>query len=180
MTSLFDSIKLGGMVGFDRKRSLPKFQKPFQSQSSNPDDADVLLFADTFNRYFDPETLRAAERVIARTGKTVGVVSAPGSALCCGRTYLSAGKVDQAIKEMTRTTDAFRKALDAGKMIVGLEPSCTLMFRDEAVNLIPNWTAAHGAKRVSGPLSQVDCSVRSTRAQCTSGVSAYWVSCFPD
>jgi len=140
------ALKLGGMIGFDRKRSLPKFQKPFQSQSSNPDDADVLLFADTFNRYFDPETLRAAERVIARTGKTVGVVSAPGSALCCGRTYLSAGKVDQAIKEMTRSTDAFRKALDAGKMIVGLEPSCTLMFRDEAVNLIPNWTAAHGAK----------------------------------
>jgi len=140
------ALKLGGMVGFDRKRALPKFQKPFQSQLSNPDDADVLLFADTFNRYFDPETLRAAERVIALTGKTVGVVSVPGPALCCGRTYLSAGKVDQAIKEMTRITDAFRTALDAGKMIVGLEPSCTLMFRDEAVNLIPNWTAAHGAK----------------------------------
>ena len=106
----------------------------------------MLLFADTFNRYFDPRTLRAAERVIAATGKTVGVMSAPGRPLCCGRTYLSAGQTDRAKQELQRTTDAFRAALDAGKTIVGLEPSCTLMFRDEAVNLIPEWSEEHGAQ----------------------------------
>ena len=47
---------------------------------------------------------------------------------------------------MRRTTDAFRTALDAGKTIVGLEPSCTLMFRDEVVNLIPDWTDDMGAQ----------------------------------
>ena len=47
---------------------------------------------------------------------------------------------------MQRTTDAFRAALDAGNTIVGLEPSCTLMFRDEAVNLIPEWCEEHGAQ----------------------------------
>ncbi len=140
------ALKFGRLIGFDHQRSLPKFQKPFQGQNNNIQDADVLLFADTFNRHFDPETLRAAERVITRTGRSVGVVSAPGPALCCGRTYLSAGQIDKAKAEMKRTTDAFRKALDAGKTIVGLEPSCTLMFRDEAVNLIPDWTKDHGAQ----------------------------------
>ena len=140
------ALKFGRVIGFDHKRSLPKFQKPFQGQNTNPNEAEVLLFADTFNRHFDPETLRAAERVIARTGRSVGVVSAPGPALCCGRTYLSAGQTDKAKAEMKRTTDAFRKALEAGKTIVGLEPSCTLMFRDEAVNLIPDWTKEHGAQ----------------------------------
>ncbi len=140
------ALKFGRVIGFDHRRSLPKFQKPYQGQNNNIQDADVLLFADTFNRHFDPETLRAAERVIARTGRSVGVVSAPGPALCCGRTYLSAGQIDKAKAEMKRTTDAFRKALDAGKTIVGLEPSCTLMFRDEAVNLIPDWTKDHGAQ----------------------------------
>ena len=140
------ALKFGRVIGFDHRRSLPKFQKPYQGQNNNIQDADVLLFADTFNRHFDPETLRAAERVIARTGRSVGVVSAPGPALCCGRTYLSAGQIDKAKAEMKRTTDAFRKALDAGKTIVGLEPSCTLMFRDEAVNLIPEWTKDHGAQ----------------------------------
>lgn len=47
---------------------------------------------------------------------------------------------------MKRTTEAFRQALDEGKIIVGLEPSCTLMFRDEVVNLIPDWTEDHGAQ----------------------------------
>ena len=140
------ALKFGRVIGFDHRRSLPKFQKPYQGQNNNIQDADLLLFADTFNRHFDPETLRAAERVIARTGRSVGVVSAPGPALCCGRTYLSAGQIDKAKAEMKRTTDAFRKALDAGKTIVGLEPSCTLMFRDEAVNLIPEWTKDHGAQ----------------------------------
>ena len=140
------ALKFGRVIGFDHKRSLPRFQKPFQGQSNNPQDAEVLLFADTFNRHFDPETLEAAERVIERTGKSVGVVSASGPALCCGRTYLSAGQIEKAKAEMKRTTDAFRKALEAGKTIVGLEPSCTLMFRDEAVNLIPDLTESHGAQ----------------------------------
>ena len=135
-------LKFAGLIGFDNKRSLPKFKAPYQGAA----DGEVLLFADTFNRHFDPETLRAAERVIARTGRTVGVVSALGAHLCCGRTYLSAGETEKAKAEMKRTTEAFRQALDKGKIIVGLEPSCTLMFRDEVVNLIPDWTEDHGAQ----------------------------------
>ncbi|MEM6408271.1 MAG: FAD-binding and (Fe-S)-binding domain-containing protein [Pseudomonadota bacterium] len=130
------------LAGFSRSRDLPKFRKPFSGRT----DGDVLLFADTFNCHFDPETLRAAERVIARSGRSVGVLAAKGRRLCCGRTYLATGLAEQAKAELSRTTQAFRKALNAGKTIVGLEPSCTLMFRDEAVNLIPDWTAEMGAK----------------------------------
>ena len=140
------SLGLGGVIGLDRKRTLPKFKKPYKGKNQSPNQGDVLLFADTFNRHFDPETLHAAERVIARGGRSVGVISVSGPALCCGRTYLSTGQIDKAKAEMKRTTDAFRDALKAGKTIVGLEPSCTLMFRDEAVNLISDWSEADGAQ----------------------------------
>jgi Fe-S oxidoreductase len=110
------------VAGLSAKRQLPRFNAPF----SGPSDGDVLLFADTFNRYFDPETLAAAKRVIEKSGHSVGVVSAPGQPLCCGRTYLSTGMKDKAITELRRTTNAFRQALDAGKTIVGLEPSCSV------------------------------------------------------
>ncbi len=135
-------LKHAKMLGFSASRSLPRFRKPFKGAG----DGDVLLFADTFNCHFDPETLAAAQRVIEGAGRSVGVVCAAGRPLCCGRTYLSSGKVDRAKAEMRRTTDAFRAALDAGKTIVGLEPSCTLLFRDEAVNLIPGWTKEMGAQ----------------------------------
>ncbi|MEO0401164.1 MAG: FAD-binding and (Fe-S)-binding domain-containing protein [Pseudomonadota bacterium] len=131
---------LDALIGLSAKRKFPAFRKPFDAAR----DGDVLLFADTFNRHFDPDTLHAAKRVIERTGRSVGVLSAPGRPLCCGRTYLSAGLTAQAVAELTRTTQAFEQALIAGKTIVGLEPSCTLMFRDEAVNLIPGWSAEMG------------------------------------
>ena len=133
---------LARFAGFSRSRKLPEFKAPFEGKA----DGEVLLFADTFNRYFDPETLWAARRVIERTGRSVGVLSVPGRPLCCGRTYLSAGLAQKAKAELKRTTDAMRTALRAGKIIVGQEPSCTLMFRDEAVNLMPGWTAEMGAQ----------------------------------
>lgn len=136
------SANLASVAGFSSSRSLPKFRKPHEGKP----DGDVLLFADTFNCYFDPEVLQAAERVIEHSGKSVGVISAPGRPLCCGRTYLSAGLPDKAKAELSRTITAFRKVLAAGKTIVGLEPSCTLMFRDEAVNLIPDWNEEIGAQ----------------------------------
>lgn len=128
------------MLGFARGRSLPAFHWPFAG--TQDDSAQTLLFADTFNRYFEPQVLRAAQRVIG----SVGVAGAPGPALCCGRTYLSVGLVDRARAQLTRTTEVFRRALDQGKTIVGVEPSCTLMFRDEAPDLVPGWTADMGAR----------------------------------
>ncbi|MEM1275822.1 MAG: FAD-binding and (Fe-S)-binding domain-containing protein [Pseudomonadota bacterium] len=134
--------RLQAQLGFSPKRRLPKFQRAFTGKTNGA----VLLFADTFNRHFAPGNLTAAARVIERGGREVGLVSAPGRPLCCGRSYLSAGLKDKAIAELSRTTAAFQAALSGGKAIVGLEPSCTLMFRDEAVNLIPDWTEEMGVQ----------------------------------
>ena len=133
---------LARFAGFSPSRTLPSFKKPFEAVP----DGDVLLFADTFNCHFDPETLYAAQRVIERSGKRVGRLAVPGRGLCCGRTYLSSGLPDKAKTELRRTTGAMRAALENGQQIVGLEPSCTLMFRDEAVNLLPEWTEDMGAQ----------------------------------
>lgn len=128
------------VAGISSNRNLPKFTKPFEMAG----DGDVLIFADTFNRHFEPETLHAAKRVMERSGKQVCVAGDGKANLCCGRTYLSAGLVDKARDEMKRATDTFRSAIENGKTIVGLEPSCVLTFRDEAVNLIDGWTEEMG------------------------------------
>jgi Fe-S oxidoreductase len=67
--------------------------------------------------------------------------------LCCGRTFLSAGLVEEARKEMRRTARVLKKALDQGAAIVGLEPSCVMTFRDEAPALLGDeWTAKDGER----------------------------------
>jgi Fe-S oxidoreductase len=98
----------------------------------------VVLLIDTFNRYFEPENARAAERVLARAGYRI-ICPDPkrGRPLCCGRTFLSAGLVDEARVEARRMLDALAPHIDAGTPIVGLEPSCLLTLRDEFPALLP-------------------------------------------
>ncbi|MCJ8310746.1 MAG: 4Fe-4S dicluster domain-containing protein, partial [Hyphomicrobiales bacterium] len=134
------------LFGFSASRQLPRFANPFLPSQVSMEDADVLLFADTFNRHFEPEALAAATRVIERSGKRVAVATADGGNLCCGRTYLSNGMPDRAVAEMRRTAEVFIAALNAGKTVVGLEPSCVLTFRDEAVNLLPEWNDDLGSR----------------------------------
>jgi FAD/FMN-containing dehydrogenase/Fe-S oxidoreductase len=94
---------------------------------------DVMLFADTFNRYFEPENLRAALRVIAAAGRRPVPPRHDGRPLCCGRTYLAAGLIDKARAEARRTL----AALAGEAPVVGLEPSCILTLRDEFLSLLP-------------------------------------------
>jgi FAD/FMN-containing dehydrogenase/Fe-S oxidoreductase len=94
---------------------------------------EVLLLADTFNRWFEPENLRAAVRVLAAAGYRVVLPYAKGRPLCCGRTYLAAGLVDKAREEARRTL----RQLDGTLPVVGLEPSCLLTLRDEYRALLP-------------------------------------------
>ncbi|MBV9829646.1 MAG: FAD-binding protein, partial [Alphaproteobacteria bacterium] len=109
---------------------------------------DVLLLVDTFNRYFEPENARAAERVLTRAGYRV-VTPEPGCGrpLCCGRTFLAAGRIDEAKKEARRMLDALAPAIRAGTPIVGLEPSCLLTLRDEFPSILPGAETAALAKQ---------------------------------
>jgi Fe-S oxidoreductase len=101
---------------------------------------DVVLFADTFNRYFERENLDAAIAVLTAGGYHVHLAKpADGTTrpLCCGRTFLSVGLVDEARREAERTIAALEPYLARGVPIIGLEPSCLLTFRDEIPALIP-------------------------------------------
>ncbi|HEX5454062.1 MAG TPA: FAD-linked oxidase C-terminal domain-containing protein [Stellaceae bacterium] len=99
---------------------------------------DLVLLVDTFNRYFEPDNARAAERVLTRAGYRV-TTPEPGCGrpLCCGRTFLAAGLVDEAKKEARRMLAALATEIAAGTPIVGLEPACLLTLRDEFPAMLP-------------------------------------------
>ncbi|HZD89005.1 MAG TPA: FAD-linked oxidase C-terminal domain-containing protein, partial [Pseudolabrys sp.] len=133
------------VAGFSARRSLPKWRADiYHDRAVNVDtqatpQREVVLFADTFNRYFERENLDAALRVLDAGGYRVhAALPADGSArpLCCGRTFLSAGLVDEARREMQRTLDALAPFVTRGIPVIGLEPSCLFTFRDELPGLI--------------------------------------------
>jgi FAD/FMN-containing dehydrogenase/Fe-S oxidoreductase len=106
--------------------------------------SDVVLFADTFNRYFERETIDAALAVLTAGGYRVRVAGPADNSsrpLCCGRTFLSVGKVEEARREAERTLTALAPFVDRGVPVLGLEPSCLFSFRDEIPALIKNNTA---------------------------------------
>jgi FAD/FMN-containing dehydrogenase/Fe-S oxidoreductase len=124
------------LAGFSARRSLPKWRCDFFKETgpAATTGREVVLFADTFNRYFERENLDAAMTVLTAGGYRVHVATpADGSSrpLCCGRTFLSIGKVDQARAEAERTLAALSPFVDRGVPVIGLEPSCLLSFRDE-------------------------------------------------
>src|SRR5262249_23762486 len=100
---------------------------PVPEESRGEGTREAALLADTFNRYFEPENLEAAVAVLGRLGYRVGELRAqPGDGarpLCCGRTFLSAGLVEEARAEARRLLAAAAPFLARGVPIVGLEPS---------------------------------------------------------
>ena len=98
----------------------------------------VILFADTFNRYFERENLDAALAVLQAGGYRVTVAQPRDGKrpLCCGRTFLSVGAIDQARAEAARTLDALAPYVAQGVPVIGLEPSCIFSFRDEVPALL--------------------------------------------
>jgi Fe-S oxidoreductase len=130
------------LFGFSARRSLPTwrrdtFLRAMATPSVGADQADVVLFADTFNNYFESENAAAALLVLQAAGYRVHVArpaatdAQPGRPLCCGRTYLASGLVDQARTEARRVVEAMRPYVARGVPVVGLEPSCLLTLRDE-------------------------------------------------
>ncbi|MGY4503234.1 FAD/FMN-containing dehydrogenase/Fe-S oxidoreductase [Bradyrhizobium sp. GM24.11] len=128
-------------IGISARRALPAFRSDVfvaPANSVGPETGrEVLLFADTFNRIYERENLEAALRVLAAGGYRVHLPKpASGSRpLCCGRTFLSAGLVDEARSELDRLVAAFAPFATRGVPIVGLEPSCLLTLRDELASL---------------------------------------------
>jgi Fe-S oxidoreductase len=128
-------------AGISARRALPAFRSDVfvpPAEAVGPETGrEVVLFADTFNRVYERENLDAALRVLAAGGYRVHLPKpASGSRpLCCGRTFLSAGLVDEARAELDRLVIAFAPFAARGVPIVGLEPSCLLTLRDELASL---------------------------------------------
>jgi len=124
------------IAGISAKRSLPRWRwRTFRAElaGGKPGARKVALLADTFNSTFEPETLEAAVEALEALGYRVDVIAPKdgGRAVCCGRTFLAAGLVDEARTEARRLLDAALPHVDDGAFIVGLEPSCLLTLRDE-------------------------------------------------
>ncbi|MCW8087294.1 FAD-binding and (Fe-S)-binding domain-containing protein [Sabulicella glaciei] len=136
-------------LGLAADRHFPAFLSDiFRDEEARAEGSkgEVLLFGDSFNRNFEPENLRAAVRVLGAAGYTVRPARHPTESrpLCCGRTYLAAGMVEEAKREARRTIEALSGS-DAP--VIGLEPSCLMTLRDEFPALLPGEASAKLAKR---------------------------------
>jgi FAD/FMN-containing dehydrogenase/Fe-S oxidoreductase len=139
------------VTGLSAHRTLPKWRRDaFADRRRAPlSSREVVLFADTFNRTFERENLDAAIAVLEAAGYGVTIATpADGSRrpLCCGRTFLSVGAVDDARAEAKRSLAALLPFAKRGVPIIGLEPSCLLTFRDEIPALVPG----DDAKAIAG------------------------------
>jgi len=135
-------------AGISAKRALPAFRRDvFRADAEAfgpPGGHEVVLFADTFNRIYERDNLDAALRVLIEGGYRVHLprpIVGGGRPLCCGRTFLSAGLVDQARAELDRLVETYAPFAARGVPIIGLEPSCLLTLRDELLSLRKDETA---------------------------------------
>ena len=124
------------LAGVAKERSLPRFQKSFRSRfKPNGGGTPVVLFDDTFNNHFRPQTAGAAQRVLEAAGCAVRL---PRSHVCCGRPYYDWGMLDRAKRALERVLEVLAPDLEAGAPIVVLEPGCLSVFRDEMMQLVPD------------------------------------------
>ncbi len=143
-------------LGFAPERQMPRFAsvnfqrsvKRAQMRSTAPE---VILWPDTFNNYYRPETSQAALEVLTQAGFSVRV---PQQHLCCGRPLYDFGMLDRAKEYLRRIMQVLGSWIDLGVPIVVLEPSCASVFRDELGNLFPRDARADRLRRQTFLLSE--------------------------
>jgi FAD/FMN-containing dehydrogenase/Fe-S oxidoreductase len=137
-------------AGISARRDLPRWRRdvfaPDAETFGSADGPEVVMFADTFNRAYERENLDDALRVLIAGGYRIHLPRAEDrKPLCCGRTFLSAGLVNEARAELDRLVATYAPFAARGVPIVGLEPSCLLTLRDE----LPSLRSDDNAKTVS-------------------------------
>ena len=136
---LRDAVTAAG--GIDRRLRVPLFaRQTLQAWHAGRDPGpaglrgEVVLWPDTFTNHLTPAVGQAAVEVLEAAGWRVIV---PDQPLCCGLTWISTGQLATARRVLQRTVDALAPHLQRGTKIVGLEPSCTAVFRSDARELMP-------------------------------------------
>jgi len=148
------------IAGVAPERALPRFawrsfrsrfqslqydrRDPLRAGGARRGDA-VLLFPDTFNNHFRPQSALAAVRVLEAAGCRVDL---PHARLCCGRPYYDFGMLDRARRALERVAAALAPQIESNIPVVVLEPGCLSVFRDEMTDLLPgNERAARLARQ---------------------------------
>jgi FAD/FMN-containing dehydrogenase/Fe-S oxidoreductase len=134
--------RLGAAVaGVDPQRDLPRFARrrftaAYRRRGPRGDGrrGPVLLWPDTFGDAFDPRIPAAAVVVLEAAGYRVVI---PPRTVCCGLTWISTGQPAMAARVLRRSLRTVAPMLRSGMPVVGLEPSCTSVLRDDAANLLP-------------------------------------------
>jgi FAD/FMN-containing dehydrogenase/Fe-S oxidoreductase len=141
LANLIGSTTLAKALGeIAPERKLPKFARQtfkswFRHRRARTTGTKIILWADTFNNYFHPEVAAAAVEVLEGAGFEVLV---PAEPLCCGRPLYDFGMLDSATRLLRQTLQALRPQIQHGVPMVGLEPSCVTVFRDEMPDLLPH------------------------------------------
>ena len=138
------------LAGIARERDLPRLaarsylraRDASKSEAPGPG-GPALLWPDTWNNYYHPATLHAAESVLYMAGFDV---QTPSGHVCCGRPLYDFGLLTQARRYLGRILDRLGPKIDAGVPFVFLEPSCASVFRDELAELFPNHARARKLK----------------------------------
>jgi FAD/FMN-containing dehydrogenase/Fe-S oxidoreductase len=144
-------------AGISKHRSFPQLaRKTFRDRwrtRAVPDEKapKVLLWVDTFNNHWQPSVLDAAADVLADAGFRVMITERQ---VCCGRPLYDYGMLQRAGRMLRDVLDAVRPLLREGIPIVGVEPSCVAVFRDELVNLFPDDADAQRLKAQSFMLDE--------------------------
>ncbi len=143
-------------AGVDSRRDLPMFaaqtfRRWFAQHPSAPGDP-VMLWVDTFTNHFTPHVGIAAVSVLEDAGYSVRI---PQRRLCCGLTWISTGQLDTARKILHRGVTVLAESAHAGVPIVGLEPSCTAVFRSDAVELLGESDATAAVARSVRTLAEL-------------------------
>ncbi len=152
---LSDAVK--ALAGLAPQRKLPPlarqtFRRWFGKRPPrNVGRPPVVLWPDTFNNYFFPHTAQAAVEVLEAAGRQVFL---PRKTPCCGRPLYDYGMLDRAKARLREVLDSLRPVIRAGIPVVGLEPSCVAVFRDELVNLFPDDEDARRLSRQTFLLSE--------------------------
>jgi Fe-S oxidoreductase len=154
---LRDVAKLA--AGIPRQRTIPAFApETFQAWFRKHRDAfrargqqRVILWPDTFNNYFFPDTAIAAAKVLRAANSEVLV---PESHFCCGRPLYDYGFLAMAKDYLRRILAGMGEEIDRGTPVVVLEPSCCSVFRDELTNLFPDLPRAERLKKQTFTLSE--------------------------
>jgi Fe-S oxidoreductase len=143
--------------GVPRQRRIPALaSQTFKSwfarrKGKNLGRTAVVLWPDTFNNYFQPDTAKAAVEVLEAAGFHVLL---PEGNLCCGRPLYDIGMLDRAEAQLLKILDTLLPEIEAGIPVVGLEPSCVAVFRDELINLFPNDVRARALSQQTFLLSE--------------------------